>query len=140
MFVATPLVMLALGPWLNGGILLRGRLWVATLAVIGALVQISLLSASWNYVMHAMDYKKWAPKMEFMFLPDQSPILASARSVAAGTCDPWLCRIYEGWPDFDAQPVAAVVILIVWALGFAISLWVLRRAYRAHPLTTFSAP
>ncbi|TDI36248.1 MAG: hypothetical protein E2P02_25715 [Acidobacteria bacterium] len=137
LFVVTPLLLLSLGPWFDGGIGHRDRLLIAALAGVGALVQISLMSASWTYVMHVMNYKRWAPKMEFMFLPDQSPILASARTVAAGTCDPWLCRLYEGWPDFDARPLAVVAVLIVWVFGFAISLWSLHRAYRAHPLPRF---
>ena len=114
LFVATPLLLLSLGPWFDGGISARARLCVATLAVIGALVQLSLLIASWTYVMHIMDYRKWAPKMEFMFVPDQSPILASASSVLAGICDPWLCRLYEGWDGFGGQPLAVVVVLFVF--------------------------
>ena len=137
LFVATPLVMLALGPWLDRGLPASSWLCVIALASVGTLVQISLLSASWTAVMHTMNYARWAPKMNFMFLPDQSPILASARSVATGTCDPWLCRLYEGWPDFEAQPLAALALLMMWALGFAISIWLLRQAYCAHPSQTF---
>ena len=136
LFVVTPLLMLALGPWLDRGLSIASWLCVVALASIGALVQFSLLSASWTVVMYTMDYSKWAPKMNFMFLPEQSPILASARSIASGTCDPWLCRLYEGWPGFEAQPQAALALLVVWALGFAISIWLLWQAYREHPSQT----
>ena len=98
------------------------------------MVQIAVLAARWVYVIQVMDYRKWAPEMEFMFIPSQSPILASAKTLAAGKCDPWLCRLYDGWPGFEAQPFAVVAVLLVWSLGFAISLRLLRRAYDAHPL------
>lgn len=134
LFLVVPLFLLPLGPWLDAGLTARARCALVALASIGAVVQLVVLSASWDDVIVSMGYRTWAgPRYEFMFLPDHSPILGSAWTVARGDLAPWLATLARGWPGFAPAPGAAVLLFLLWLAAFAAALFTLARALGAHP-------
>jgi hypothetical protein len=127
LFVATPLLMLPLGPWLDGH---RSRPWCAALALLGAagaLVQLGLLTAKWRTVVDAMEYRKSGPEV-FLFEPALSPALASLRGLWRGEVDVWLWSLVRGAPGREPAPEVAVVVLLLWAAALLVCALRLRRA------------
>jgi hypothetical protein len=119
-FVATPLLLLPLGGWLDraSG---RGRwraLWATVL--VGFLLELGITIAHWRTIVDVMDYRRWEPGMEFLFIPDQSPLLAAWRVIADGAVDTWLWTIAVGWTGHEGHPVAALVVLALWGVAFAL--------------------
>ena len=128
LFVATPLLLLPVGLWLDAG---RGRRrWIAlgALTAVGAIVELGLILARWRTVVHVMDYRRWEPGMEFLFIPDQSPILAAWPVIADGGIDAWLWWLAEGWVQHPGQPLIAAILLV---LGIAVVGHCLRKLYQA---------
>lgn len=133
LFVALPLGMLPLGPWLDAASR-RARRAVVALAVLGAGVQFVLLAARWGWVIRTFGYETWpAPRYEFLFVPQLSPIVGSASAVAHGAWAPWLALLARGWPGAPPRPGAALLLLGLWALAFAAAVVWLLRAPRATP-------
>ena len=79
----------------------NGVLW--TLACVGGVVQLGLLTASWSRVIESRTYTDYS----FLFALDASPIVNSMRVVMAGHIDTWLWKLGVGWPGQPANPVVA---------------------------------
>ena len=140
LFAAVPLLMLPLGCWLDAGL---GRAqWgcVVLLAAAGAGVQLLLMLASWPVVIDAMDYHRFDPGKAFVFLPQYSPLIGSARVIADGHVDAWLWRLWTGWPGQPGSALAPLVMLGIWGLVFAGARARLWRAVRAPALGCDPAP
>jgi hypothetical protein len=134
LLLVVPLFMLPLGPWLDCLRSVRGWAAVAVLGTAGAWIQLVLMAAPWGSVIRSMEYEKWeAPRYEFMFIPDQSPIVGSARALAAGYLAPWICALARGWPGFAPRPGPALLIFVAWAVCFGLALALLARRVRRHP-------
>jgi hypothetical protein len=131
LFLLTPLLMLALGPWLDTRPGPRAGLVVAVLALAGGVVQILLMSARWSAVIALMDYKPFAPMMDFVFLPDRSPIEGSWLALQAGHVDAWLHGVWYGWPGKPGAPAVAAVLLSLWIVSVVVSARSLRRSLAA---------
>jgi hypothetical protein len=132
-FVATPLLLLSLGVWLD-----RPRRKIETLAVVvlglfGFAVQLSLMSVRWGAVVRNMGYPAFAPEMDFLFIPHMSPIVGSARGLLAGDVDVWLWSLWVGTATRAPEPALALVFSLVWVCGFALALAWLGRTLRAQP-------
>jgi hypothetical protein len=115
LFIATPLLMLPLGPWLDSH---RSRPWctaVALLGVAGAVVQIGLLTAKWRAVVDGMGYRSYRPEFGFLFEPAQSPALASLAGLWRGEVDVWLVSLVRGVPGREPAPEVAAAALLAWA-------------------------
>ena len=67
---------------------------------------------------------------DFLFVPGQSPIVGSWRALRQGHVDAWLFELARGSEDLAGEPLAAVVLLALWALAFAGVLRGLRRSLR----------
>jgi hypothetical protein len=131
LFVATPLLMLPLGPWLDAH---RSRAWrgaVAVLGAAGAVVQLGLLTARWRSVVDAMGYRQYRPEFGFLFEPALSPALASLRGLWRGEVDVWLVGLVRGVPGREPAPEVAAVVLIAWAAVLVACALRLRRALDA---------
>jgi len=126
LFVATPLLLLPLAPWLEGA---RSRATaVVALATAGAIVQLALLLADWSAVIATNHYTTWNPPKGFVWSFAAGPIPASARAVADGWLGPWLWTLAKGWEGRPGTPLAALALLALWAGAFAWSIARLRRA------------
>jgi hypothetical protein len=127
LFVATPLLMLPLGPWLDGR---RSRPWCAVVALLGlagAVVQLGLLTAKWRSVVDVMGYRKSGPEV-FLFEPALSPALASLRGLWRGEVDVWLLTLFRGAPGREPAPEVGAAVLLVWAISCLACALRLRRA------------
>ena len=124
LFVATPLLLLPLGLWLDGP---HARAPLAALAIAGLAVQLALLGADWSAVITTNHYLAWTPPKGFVWTLASGPIPASARAVAEGWIGPWLWTIAKGWPGRAGTPGVALAILACWALAFGASVVRLRR-------------
>lgn len=134
LFLATPLLMLPLGGWLDGP---RSRIALASvgaLAFVGAAVQLSLAAVQWGVVIATMGYTAYAPHMSFVFVPELSPILGGARLLLEGRIDSWLWGLFWGWPGLEGEPGAALFVLLLGlaALGMCAVLLV-RGARKLQP-------
>lgn len=125
LFVATPLLLLPLGAWIDAG---RARPAVAALAFVGAFAQLALLSAEWSAVIAREGYRSWQPPKGFVWSLAASPIPASARAAADGWLAPWLWAVAKGWPGRPGTPGVALALLALWAAAFAFAVARLRRA------------
>ena len=126
-FVLIPLLLLPLGPWLDG---LRNRAaWTAVgaLALVGAAVQLVLMASRWSAVIRSMGYLNFEGQ-DFLFAPALSPILGSARIVATGEIDIWLWRLASAAPSGMELPATAAAVFGVWLACFALCGWQLHRA------------
>ncbi len=128
--IATPLLLLPLGLWLQE----RPDRWVwwvvGLLAALGLFVQGLFVSVIWAELVDQMGWQRYAPKWEFLFVAADSPVAGAARYVFASPLplDAWLLRLAHGWPGHPPAPGAALAILSVWALLLAASLASLVRA------------
>jgi hypothetical protein len=135
-FVATPLLLLPLGSWLDAARErgARAPLRVAVvLGVLGALVQVAVTSSSWNTVVDLNDWRRWEPGMEFLFIPSESPILAGARALGQGYVDSWIWWIGLGWRSAPPRPGLAVLLALAGALLLVFCARQTLRAVRRHP-------
>ena len=132
LFVLTPLLMLPLGPWLDAHPGSRERRAVWALAAAGLGVQLVLVLSRWSAVIRGMNYPQSVLRsdFDFLFLPDQSPILGSARAVFAGQLDAWLFWLATGFDGAEGAPLVAALLLALWALALAFALSRLRRSAR----------
>ena len=56
-------------------------------------------------------------RANFLFEWDRSPVLVMMRLLwEGGPMDPWLWRLWHGWPHFPGQPLTVVAIGALWAL------------------------
>lgn len=131
LFVLTPLLCLPLGPWLDRAGP-RERWAVFVLAVAGLAVQLVLVLSRWSAVIREMGYAEAALRsdFDFLFVPSQSPILGSARAVAEGQLDVWLIGLATGFGAGGGAPLAAALLLGLWALALGFAVFRLRRAAR----------
>jgi Dolichyl-phosphate-mannose-protein mannosyltransferase len=132
LFVATPLLLLPLGPWLDSHPK-RGAVVVVALAAVGAVVQLALLLADWSAVIATNHYLAWSPPKGFVWSFTAGPIPASARAVADGWLGPWLWTIAKGWEGRPGTPGVALVLLAIWAAAFGLAVAWLRRTIAVSP-------
>jgi len=128
LFVATPLLMLPLGPWLDGARRTWQWLAVGGLALAGLVVQIPLLMAHWRRTVVLMDYQDEIATVPFLFDAARSPVVGCLRSLAAGEIDVYLWALWTGVPGRDPQPGIALALLAVWGLVVGLSVRGLARA------------
>jgi len=130
-FLLTPLLLLPLGPWLDAAGP-RGRRALLGLAAAGVAVQLVLMLARWSAVIRRMDYHAATLRsgFDFLFVPDESPLLGAARAVFAGDVDAWLYGLAVGFDGAPGAPLAAALLLASWALALGFALSRLRRALR----------
>lgn len=134
LFVATPLLLLSLGPWLDEAKSLVKKLSVAALAACGLGVQLVLMSVKWSAIINQMGYLDYRPRFSFVFQFDASPLVASARWLASGgEIDWWVAGLARGWLGREGEPLGAAACVALWALLLLGSLLWLARAVRATP-------
>lgn len=132
LFLATPLLMLMLGPWLDTKPKRPMIVWVGALAAAGGVIQLLLMTARWSTVIETMGYKPFAPLMAFVFLPDYSPVLGHFRVLIDGQVDSWLWGLWRGWPGVPAHPVAAATLALALTTSLAVALRGLLRSLAAE--------
>lgn len=128
LYVATPLLLLPLGPWLDAH---RARGAVVALAALGCAVQLALLAADWSAVIATNHYVAWEPPKGFVWTFASGPIPASVRAIADGWLGPWLWTIAKGWEGRPGTPGVALAIAAMWLAAFGLALARLHRAWRA---------
>jgi len=128
LFVLTPLLMLPLGRWLDRARRPGERAALFALAAIGAGIQLVLMLSRWSAVIRGMDYYQQTLRSgyDFLFVPAESPVLGSARFLLEGEVDAWLWGLATGWGGQGGAPLAAGVLLGLWALALAFALSRLR--------------
>jgi len=126
--IATPLLLLPLGLWLDA--MPGRRRWGAALclAAVGLLVQLALMSVVWGGLVDFMAWKQVTPKWSFLLVPEQSPPYGALRYLASERMLPdlWLLRLARGWPGQPPAPAAALAVFGVWCALLAAasaSLW-----------------
>lgn len=126
LFPASILLMLPLGLWLDRPLTHIRQVAVWGLATVGAITQLALLTGTWSAVVRSVDTSS---DFSFLFVPDSSPIIDSARLALQGQIDSWLWVLANGWPGHPPQPAAAVVLTGAWlATTAALFVWVRRMA------------
>ncbi len=132
LFVLTPVLMLPLGLWLDGPRGLGQRMLLWGLALLGIGVQLVLVLARWTEVIQGMDYKNAVLRsgFDFLFVPEQSPIIGSWRALQAGHVDAWLWGLARGSELQAGAPGVALVLLATWAIALVLVLRRLRRSLR----------
>jgi hypothetical protein len=130
-FAAVPLLMLPLGPWLEGGRSRLALLATGGLALLGAAIQLVLLSARWRGVVESMGYEEYPPPERFLFEPTLSPVIGCLRGLLAGDLDLWLVSLWTGVPGREAAPEVALGAMVIWGLMLALCGIRLRAALRA---------
>lgn len=132
LFVLTPVLLLPLGGWLD---LPRGKakhvlLW--GLAGLGFGIQLVLVLARWTEVIQIMEYKKavLVSGFDFLFVPEQSPLVGSWRALQAGHVDAWLWGLANGSEPSAGALLAAAALLGAWAIAFGLVLLRIHRSLR----------
>ena len=115
LFVATPLLLLPFGAWLDANRGRTARNAVIALAVLGLAVQLVLVCVRWPAVIELSHYREFVPPKGFVFVPLLSPIPAAARVLARGWLDPWVWNLAVGWEGWSGMPLAAVLVVLAWA-------------------------
>jgi hypothetical protein len=119
LFVAVPLLLLSLGPWLDSPLPGRARVAaVSVLAVVGFAVQFVLMGTWFAKVVPTLtdEYLRLEPPITFVYFWDKSPILGSARLLfAQGRLDTWLWNLWYGWEGRAGTPLAALIVFTLWA-------------------------
>jgi hypothetical protein len=129
-FVATPLLLLPLGSWLDAHRRPVARAGVAVLAAAGLAVQLVLVLASWPAVIELMHYRTWEPPKGFVWIASESPVPGALRALRAGWVDVWLWKLATGWEGRPGTPGPALALLGAWGVGLAAALLGLARALR----------
>jgi len=133
-YIFTPgvLLMLPLGLWIDHGLSWRHRAALGTVAVLGLAAQLPLMTANWAQTIELGDYFRYQPAFSFVFIPQASPILMSARTALAGHTDLWLVKLYRGWPSHPAQPGVALLLTAGCLAAIAgAAVWLRRCAHAA---------
>jgi len=133
LFVATPLLLLALGPWLDRVESTSAWIAVGAFGAIGLAVQLLLLTVDFEQVSAAARYVEVMPQGHFVFLIDgRAPLLAMRTALLEGWfIDPWLWNAYHGREGVPAAPDLVVAVLGAWAVAVSLALVALGRALRA---------
>ena len=127
-FISVPLLMLPLGLWLDESRGWRRRAAAGALAMLGAWVQLVLMTVHWGALIAQMNWKNFYPVWSFLYLPDHSPVVGATRAFLSWEIlDNWLLLLYRGWAGQPAQPTAALAILVLWGLAFGACLISLHR-------------
>ncbi len=130
LFVATPLLMLGIGPWLDSAPGKTARLvWIGTLAV-GAGIQLLLLVGNWGSAIQSLGYLEFEPQLGFLFDPAMSPLVGYANTVVEGQFSPWVLKLAVGWRGFAGAPSVAAGLAAAWLAILALSGLRLRRLLR----------
>ena len=117
MLVPCVLLMLPLGIWLDRGPHLIGRIALVSLAALGGLIQLPLLTADWLATVFLAGYESYDPPFSFVFIPEASPILKMTTTALDGYVNLWLHKLARGWPGQPGQPEIALALLIAGVLG-----------------------
>jgi hypothetical protein len=141
LFVAVPLLLLSLGPWLDGPAA-RKRSGVAALAVVsllGAAVQFVLMGTWFAKVIPTLtdEYLRAEPQITFVYHLDKSPILGSARLLLEQRgLDTWLWGLGRGWSGREGTPLAAMTVFAALVACLSACLASLLRRGDARPIRT----
>lgn len=128
LFLAVPLLLLPLGPWVDAGSQRLKWLAIAPLALVGLCVQAVMTLVAWTQVPRLAGYPKEPDYSDFLFQVDQSPVVVMARLLAeGGPLDPWLFQLARGWPAVPASPGLALALFFGWALTLTACALLLRR-------------
>jgi hypothetical protein len=89
-----------------------------------------LVLSRWSAVIRDMGYLEAARRSDFgfLFVPGRSPILGSARAVLDGQLDVWLVGLATGFGGGPGAPLAAALLLALWAFALFLALRGLRRS------------
>jgi hypothetical protein len=118
LFALVPLLLLPLGPWLDGARARATTAAVALLALAGAAVQAVLMSVHWRHAVERMGYQNEIADFAFLYDWLRAPIAGSARALWAGDTDVYLWALATGVPGRPAQPLlAALLVLTAGALA-----------------------
>jgi len=117
-------LMLPLGLWIDRGLTWRRLAALSVLGFAGLCAQLALMTASWGATVGLSNYGQYGPDFSFVFVPQASPILTSARTALAGYIDLWLLDLYLGWPGQPGYPAVArgcalglliaLVVVVIW--------------------------
>lgn len=133
LYPLVPLLLLAVGPWLDSAPR-PSRRWALAggLALIGLGVQIVSIVVRWGSVPTLANYPALAPdQAEFLFQLSRSPLVVMAGLLASGgPIDSWLFNLWHGWEGFPGRPAAVVSLLAVWMASLAACALGLRRSLR----------
>jgi hypothetical protein len=133
LFLAVPLFMLPLGPWLDQGASRVKWMLLVPLASWGAFVQATLTIVEWARVPRLAGYPVEPDASDFLLDIDQSPVVVMAGLLrGGGPLDPWLARLWQGWDSFPGQPAAAIALGLLWATVFAGVLLLIHRECRSN--------
>jgi hypothetical protein len=133
LFTATVLLLLALGPWLDGARSAAARAGFAALAAGGTAVQALSTVVDWSRLIAAEGWYAWQPPFGFVFEWRAAPLVAAARhALDPAYFDLWLVRTALGWPGQPGRPLLALALLAAWVVGVALLARGLRRAIPAE--------
>jgi len=131
LYPLVPLLLLAVGPWLDV-VPLHPRRWraVFVLAGVGMAVQLVSIVVRWGSVPTLAGYPALEPdQSDFLFQVSRSPVVVMAGLLAkGGPIDSWLWNLWHGWPGFPGRPTAVLVLLALWTAAMAACGFALRRA------------
>ncbi len=132
LFVPTVLAMLPLGPWLSREASRAGRWAAAALAALGLAVQVPAMATSFAALAQEQGYAAYEPKWSFVFIPEVSPPVQSARAFLSGAHNEmWIVRLARGASDRPPAPRGAAAVGGVWALAVLLASLGLARTLRA---------
>ena len=112
LFVAIPLLMLPLGPWLDSRAAPLGRAALGTLAGLGVAIQFLVSWVSWPGITAFMGYHAEAPGMGFLWDPARSPVAAFAMLLGRVPSDAWVAQSLREGGD---RVVVVTVLAVLWA-------------------------
>jgi hypothetical protein len=141
LFLPIPLLLLSVGLWLDDAIgAEKRRRWisVAVLGAAGLWVQLASTVVRWGSVPALARYPILDPDQSgVLFEWDRSPVWVMTRLlVSGGPYDPWLLRLWNGWPGVAPHPALAIAAALAWVLCFALACAALRRELRVDAETT----
>jgi hypothetical protein len=128
LFTLTPFLLLPLGPWLGAPGRRVRAIALAALAVAGWGVQLVSMSAHWGNTIEIMRWREFVPALSFVWAPAWCPLAGGVHAIAQGSIDPFPWKLFFGAPGIEAAPVAAVILVALWAASLA---WMLRKLVRA---------
>jgi len=116
LFLLAPLLLLGLGPWLDGATP-GGRRSLGLLAAAGVFVQLVLVASRWSAVIRGMGYVAEAERgdLGFLWSVARSPLAGSLRMLADGQLDSWWLGLASGYGGGEGAPGAALVLAVLWA-------------------------
>jgi len=130
LYQSIPLLLLPLGPWLEGKPARRS--WVWSLAIPGFLVQLGLLLTPWSATVAHMGYAAMGPEGPFLWSLASGPIPGTFETLfVRQEPGPWLWKLAAGWPGHPPAPLRAVGWLGAWFIAILPAVWALRKAVNA---------